>query len=211
MRAPSLFTVSLLLSFAGMSSCATSVSREAFVEALKVGHVDMVREAVQTEPALLQECYRAGITEKTPLELALYYRNADSVSALLQLGAVCSEEDICAALWSAQAPAEATEQQILACLDALMQHSPALLKNEKFYSNAMEMAIHHGSALSLEYFLSRGISAETVTENGWTLLDYAIAESFTAGAELLRKYGAVSHPHADGPQYPDFDALMKEL
>lgn len=205
----------LFLLCATLNSCASfcqlGKSAIGLQKAIEENNIASVRTYAHTQYVHQSSLFKTEYGEMSPLEYAIFLKKADVVSALLQLGAQYDEELIETAYWLTSSSNPPTKEDMLNTLDIIMQHDKNLINNPLFCEFMVVGAINNHDVDILSYFLKLGVSPKTKTQNGWTLLDYAISVSFREGIEILKQFGASEHPHVSDALYPDFDALMKEI
>lgn len=184
---------------------------EEFQSAISNEEVQHIKNYVQENPQFQSHFFQINFEKMSPLEYAIYCKKTKSVEALVKLGANCDVERMIGAFWSVTNSGSYTEASMLETLTVLLEHNPNLIKDSEFCEGMMLGAIHFHSEELLSHLLELGVSPHIIVDDGWTLLDYAIAVSFDEGVTLLNQYGATEHPHVDSSVYPDLDALIKNL
>jgi uncharacterized protein len=152
-------------------------SSAAFIDAIKAGEFDRVKEMVSAEPALIDAKSRTG---ESAILTAVYHRQKEIANLLVSRGATLSLFEACAA-----GEFERVER--------IVADDPAAIKGHSIDGwTPLHLAAFFGHVKIVELLLAHGadVSARSTNSNGNTPLHASLASNHKFVAGLLIGHGA---------------------
>jgi ankyrin repeat protein len=151
------------------------------------GRVDLVREAIETEPASVNSYSADGWT---PLHLAVFFGSRECVEVLLAAGAKVNERSRNAMQnMPLHAAAAGRHPEIVRIL---LEHGAWVNARQHGGWTALHAAAQNGDTALAQLLIAGGADVTTRADNNQNPLDLALTKGQQAMVEILEHYGASS-------------------